>query len=65
MQVGGFLVVLGVELQPTGISLAHGVSVIIPDVDGCADGPVGDSHDDGHSQAGGVVDGLGHEQEAL
>jgi hypothetical protein len=39
--------------------------VVVPDVDRRTDGAVGNRHDDRQTEAGGVVDGLYHEQQAL
>ncbi len=41
------------------------VRVVVPDVDRRADRAVADRHHDRQPEAGGVVDGLGHEQQAL
>ena len=43
----------------------HRVGVVVPDVDRRADGPVGQGHHDGQPEAGGVVDGLDHEEQSL
>ena len=65
VQVERFLVVLGEQLQPAAVALAQCVGVVVPDVDRRADGAVGHGHDDGQAEARRVVDGLGHEQQAL
>ena len=65
MEVGRFLVGLGEELEPAGLAQRHGIRMIVPDVDGCTDGTVAERHDDGKPEARGIVDGLGHEQQAL
>jgi hypothetical protein len=41
MEVGGFLVGLGEELDPPRIPHGHGVAVVVPDVDRGPDGPIG------------------------
>ena len=56
---------LGEQLDPAGVARRHGVAVVVPDVDGGADGPVGQRHDDGQPEPAGVVDRLHHEQETL
>ncbi len=43
----------------------HRVAVVVPDVDRRADRAVGDRHHDRQAEARGVVDRLGHEQQAL
>ena len=65
VQVGRLLVVLGVELQPAAVALGHRVGVVVPDVDRGADRAVGDRHHDRQAEAGGVVEGLGHVEQAL
>jgi len=45
--------------------MAHGVGMVVPDVDRAADGAYAQGHDDGQAHAGSVVDRFGHEQEAL
>jgi len=65
VQVKRLLAGLGVELDPAGVALRHRVAVIVPDVDRGADGAVGDGHHDRQAEAGGVVDGLRHVQQAL
>jgi hypothetical protein len=62
VQVGRLLVRLGEELDPAGVARGHGVAVVVPDVDGRADRPVGEGHDDRQSQTGRVVDGFHHEK---
>ena len=56
---------LGEELDPSGVAGGHGVAVVVPYVDGCADGPVGQGHDDREPEPAGVVDRLHHEQQTL
>ena len=65
MQVGGLLVRFRVELEPPGVALAHRIRMVVPDVDGSADRPVRDRHDDREAKARSVVHGLDHEEEAL
>jgi len=65
VEVGGFLGGFGEELNPAGIAHRHGIGVIIPDVDGCSNGAVADSHHNGKAETGGVIDGFGHEQKPL
>ena len=65
MHVEGLLVRLGVELDPAGVALGHRVGVVVPDVDRGADSAVGDGHHDRQPEAGGVVERLGHVEEAL
>ena len=65
VQVSGLLDRLGEQLDPAGVARRHGIAVVVPDVDGGADGPVGQGHDDGQSEPAGVVDGLHHEQQPL
>ena len=65
VQVHGFLIGFGEELQPAAVALAHRVGVVVPDVDGRADGAVGDRHDDRQTETARVVDGLHHEEKAL
>jgi hypothetical protein len=65
VQVKRFLVRLGEQLQPAGVAHRHAVGMVVPDVDRGADGTVGHGHHDGQAQPGGVVDRLGHEQQAL
>ena len=60
MQINCLLVVLCIELQPTTVTLRHGIAVIVPDVDWTADCAVGDRHDDRQSQARCVVNGFHH-----
>ena len=59
------LVGLGVELDPARVALRHRVAVVVPDVDRRADRAVGDRHDDRQAEAGGVVERLGHVEQAL
>ena len=56
---------LGEELDPAGFAHRHRVGMIVPDVDRRADGAVSERHHDRQAEAGGVVDRLRHEQEAL
>ena len=65
VQVGGFLVGLGIQLYPPRVALAHRIGVVVPDVDRSADSAVGDRHDDGQAEPGRVVDRLDHEQQPL
>ena len=65
VQVGGLLDRLGEQLDPAGVARGHSVAVVVPDVDGGADGAVGQRHDDGKPEPAGVVDGLHHEQQPL
>ena len=65
VQVGGFLVGLGEEHHPPRVPYGHRVAVVVPDVDGCPDRPVGKGHHDRKAEAAGVVDRLDHEQQAL
>lgn len=37
VQVDGLLIGLRKELDPTAVTLAHGVRMVVPDVDRCAD----------------------------
>ena len=65
VEVGGLLVRLGEELDPSRVPYRHGVAVVVPDVDRRADGPVGQCHHDRQPETGGVVDRLDHEQQPL
>ena len=65
VQVDGLLIGLRKELDPAAVALAHGVRMVVPDVDRCADRTVGDRHDDRESETGRVVDRLDHEEQAL
>ena len=65
VQVERLLVRLGEELDPAGIAHRHAVRMVVPDVDRRADRAVADGHHDGKPEARGVVDRLGHEQQAL
>ena len=53
------------QLQPAGVTHRHRIGMIIPDVNRCADGPIAERHHDRQAEARGVVDRLGHEQQAL
>ena len=65
VQVRGLLIVFGEQLYPPGIALAHRVAVVIPNVDGRADGPVRHGHHDGKTQTGSVIHGLNHIEQTL
>ena len=65
VQIGCLLVIGRKELDPPRVSQRHRVGMVVPDVDGCADGPVADRHHDGQPEPRGVVDDLCHEEEAL
>ena len=66
VQVGSLLDCLPAQqLDPAGVARCGGVAVVVPDVDGGADGAVGQRHDDGKPEPAGVVDGLHHEQQPL
>ena len=52
VQVDGLLIGLRKELDPAAVALAHGVRMVVPDVDRCADRTVGDRHDDRESETG-------------
>jgi hypothetical protein len=65
VQVERLLVRLGEELQPAAVALAHRIAVVVPDVDRRTDRPVGDRHHDRQAETRGVVDRLGHEEQAL
>ena len=60
-----FLVGFRKQLQPAGVAHRHRVGMIVPDVDRRADCAVAERHHDRQAEAGGVVDCLGHEQQAL
>ena len=65
VQVEGFLVGLGENLDPAAVALRDRVGVVVPDVDRGAEGTVGDRHDDRQAEPGGVIDRLDHVQQAL
>jgi hypothetical protein len=65
VQIDGFLIGLGEQLHPSGIAHRHRVRMVVPDVDRGADRAVAKRHYDRQSKAGGVIDGLRHEQETL
>ena len=65
VQVRCLLDRLGEQLDPSGVARRHGVAVVVPYVDGRADGPVGQGHDDREPEPAGVVDRLHHEQQTL
>jgi hypothetical protein len=65
VQVDRFLVRFGIELDPTAVPLGHCIRVVVPDVDRRADRPIRDRHDDRQAEPGGVVQRLGHVEEAL
>ena len=65
VQVRGLLVRLGEELDPSGVAQRHGVGVVVPDVDGRADGPRAERHHDRQPEPGRVVEGLCHVEETL
>ena len=51
VEIGSLLVGGGEQLDPSGVACGHGVAVVVPDIDGCADGPVGQGHDDGEFES--------------
>ena len=63
--VDDLLVVAGVDLDPAGVALRDGVLVVVPDVPGSADGPVGHAHDDGQPRARGPVHLLVHVEQPV
>ena len=65
VKIGRLLIILGVQLEPAGIALRHGIGVIVPNVNGAADRAVGYCHDNRKAQPGGVVHGLHHEEQTL
>ena len=65
VQIGGLLVGLGEELNPPRVAHGHRVAVIVPNVDGGADGAIGERHHDRQSQPRRVVDRLNHEEQPL
>ena len=65
VQVRGLLVVFSKQLQPSGITLAHRVAVVIPDIDRRTDGSVRHGHYDGKAQTGSVIHGLDHIEQTL
>ena len=59
------LVVLTVELDPAAVAATHGVAVVAVDVDRARQRAVDRRHDDRQAVAGGDVEQLPHEGEAL
>ena len=51
MEVSRLLVGLGEQHDPAGVADGHGIAVVVPDVDRCADGAVGERHHDGQAEA--------------
>ena len=49
MQVNGLLICLGKKLDPTAVALAHGVRMVIPNINRGTDCTIGDRHDDRES----------------
>ena len=64
MEIGGLLVGLGEELDPSGFAERHRVGVVVPDVDRRANRAGSQGHHNREAKAGRVVDGLRHEEEA-
>lgn len=65
MEVNGFLVVFGKELNPAAVTLTHGVGVIIPNVNRAHRWRGGNRHDDRKTETGGVVNRFSHIKQTL
>ena len=65
VQVDRILIGFRKQLHPAGVAHRHRIGMIVPDVDRRADGPIAERHHDRQAKACGVVDRLGHEQQAL
>ena len=63
--VVGLLDVLAEDGEPSGVPGGHDVTVVVVDVDGSADGPVGDCHHDRYPHGGGDGEHLPHVGETL
>jgi len=57
--------VLGIDLNPAHIASPYGILLVVPDVERRSHGPVGHIHDQGHPQAGDIVEHLVHQSQAL
>ena len=65
MEIGGFLVVLCVELEPAGVPQGDRVLLVVPDGERCPERTVGNRHDNGQAHAGSVEADLEHQGKAL
>ena len=65
VEIGGLLVVLGVELEPAGIPEGDRVLLVVPDRERRSERTVGDRHDDGQALTGHVKADLKHQGKPL
>ena len=56
----GLLVVFSVDLDKTGITLCHGVGIIVVDIDGAGQGTAGNGQNDGQPGGSRAVEDLIH-----
>ena len=55
-----FLIVFCVDLDPPAVAAAHGIRMVVVDVDRSGQGPVHDSHDDGQPAGGCYIQEFPH-----